>query len=510
MVVSVTIAWSLLSTAATAQTDGPAAALRHLDAVESRYVLRSDNGFDARVSGLLQLHRQLASSEESRRALLRADCDVNLAVRALGAEMPAGDADDGLRRCGVVDVAASRRGRQADLTADLKYEYDPVLMTLAAGLESRLYSRSVGVDWTTLNMPATQAGSYFRRPVRAYFRSGRPTNTYLFILAGSSYSTWRGGSWMNKTIAALDSTFPGAAFLCFPGFLTPEFLSAGPRIPELSGQSTAEDLYSRIVSQIDALQQAGALPRRIQIGAIGFSGGANIALSLLAEDARRGSAARFALGAIAFSPIVDLEGAFRVLDESSATILRAGFPATHGLTTMPDMFWPFLAGYRPGNLAPFLDLMRAGRDEGRSREFINRFYREFQVVDLQGVRRAPYATPLACPATSFGRFYADCVAPLYPLTAGSSSRNLNDYASFVQLVSPITTAPVYIVVAQDDPVLVRSSVADARANVVPALDAVAKRPNVRVFNPAKGAHMGYFLDSSYLRAAFTSFFESPK
>ncbi len=461
---------------------------------ESLYAL--DPSKAGAVAGLVTDHLMLSASKTPRTVSLRGVCAPSLNATEV-------------TPCGapVVDPGAARGGATA-------YHYDPVLLTIAANVESRAYRRQEA-DWKELR-PRTGAGAaYFRRPPPLRFRRGDPASRELVVILGSSYSTWRGGSWTNKIAAILDLRIPRPHLIAAPGFLTPEMLAAEPEMPELTGELTAGDLFRRIASAMDEMQESGILPKNLEAGLVGFSGGANVALSMLAEDARQGQTRRFRAGALAFSPVLDLAGTFRLLDESSNAILAKGFPPTHGLTTLMNMIGPFLNGYRPGNLKAFLGIMRADASPARAEDLVHRFYREFQIVDLRGVRKAPYREAVEegrlGVRLSFDSFYREHVLPLHRrLRSLDPQVTLAEYTGFSRMVAPVVQAPVYVVLAQDDPVLVRSSVSPAHADrVASELDSLRAKSNFRVFHPEMGGHMGYFLDSRYVASVVATFFRGP-
>jgi len=198
------------------------------------------------------------------------------------------------------------------------YCYDPVLLTLAAGIESRAYDPGSPLRWRSIElaMPPESAGDrYYTKDVPAHVRLGSPSAKKVFVLLNASYSTWRHGSWTNKGIATLTRQFPDAHFIVFAGLLTKEFLDLEPKIPAITGASPAQDLYQRIYVLVAELEKSGQIPLDADIGLVGFSGGANLVISLLAEDSRIWAAAPgkklFNRGGICISPVLDLESCFR-------------------------------------------------------------------------------------------------------------------------------------------------------------------------------------------------------
>jgi hypothetical protein len=406
----------------------------------------------------------------------------------------------------------TRPGRETLSTEH--YRYDPVLLTILAGIESHEYKLIGGAKWVSVMLgPAKRERSpYYGRPVSLHFRPGNPENPRVFVLFGAAYSTWRFGSWINKTLVAIDQAFPSSHLVVMEGFLTPDFLRGRPLVPELSGVAAANDLYQRLGEYFAELQSRGTIPKGFQAGLIGFSGGADLALAILAADSIRGVRhPLFSRGAIAYSPIIDLNAAFHILDDTSRAILAAGFPSNEGLTTFHGAFQLLIHGYTPGHVAAFISLLSSKIAKDRRIEFTFRFYREFTIVDLANIMHAKYAVNPDCPKDpeqGYGTYYEDCVFPLHRRLFGlSSETTFSDYTSFEHLIAPVQSAPVYLVFAQDDPVLAKSTVVPQADSEVPrVLAELRNRSNFRVFTPRRGGHMAYILDSRFLLGSIQAFF----
>lgn len=355
------------------------------------------------------------------------------------------------------------------------YRYDPVLATVVAGLESRSYDRDQNGPWAAVDLDLDaihDSLQYYAQPVRGYFRHGKPSSNDFFVIINSAYSTWERGSWINKAIAALDALYEKPHLFVFPGFLTPQYLSASPLLPSLTGQEPARDLYQRLNSFINGLKRGGRVPFSLKAGIVGISGGASFAIHFLTQDhlAAGPGGHLFNRGAIAFSPILDLRTTFQVLDESSASISAKGFSANKALTTFDMLVSSFFKGYTPGNLSAFFNLLSADPDLAAQRtEFVYRFYREFHVVDLQEVIDASYQHPVDCPlsgahnVSTHSHYYIDCVFPEHVrLFSLAPSLSFDDYTRIGSQLALITDAPLYVIFAQDDPVLSVSSLTGQR------------------------------------------------
>lgn len=410
--------------------------------------------------------------------------------------------------------------------------YDPALLTLAAGIASRAPNRGPAGAWRRefLAWPKNTTGAagqagFYEKPVPAHCHWGSPRQKRIFIICGSSYSTWERGTWTNLTIELLRERFHDPHLVVFAGFLTPEFLALRSRHPALTTEEPARDLYARLRAALPEWIRAGRLESNPQIGLIGFSGGASLVISLLAEDACQSGTPLFDQGGIAFSPVLDPETSFHVLDRANQTLDERAFPAGRALTTpvFPDALLAILRGYTSSNPAPFLRLTAADATPKiveRKREMVGRFYREFQKVDLATVSEAAYpeapglrdAARLARRKSrlNYREYYRRIVFPsLKPGESFTISTRLEP------TFSAIRRAPLYLVFAQDDPVLSRidpefAGTADPLPSRLRSLLAFASRQsNIRVFNPKRGAHMGYFLDRKYLQSSLGGFFGSP-
>lgn len=403
------------------------------------------------------------------------------------------------------------------------YIYSPSLLTIAAGIESRNYDRGDSSTWQRESLSWKSIfESYYTRPVSIYVHRGSASEKRIFLLLGSSYSTWQRGTWTNKVINLLRREFGDPHIIAMPGFLTPEVLESRPRRPMMTVREPALDLYARLRDWISEEERKGLIPKDFQMGILGFSGGGSLAIALLAEDQRqfdlRGGQRRrlFDRGAIALSPVLDAPTSFGALDRANAILDQEGFPAGRALTKpiFPDFLLALLRGFSASNPKPYLRLTAkksSVHSAARRHELIGRFYREFQVVDLATVAAAPWEESAEV------RREVKKVEKRGPLNYGNFftkvARSEGDEDSLERTLSQIKGAPLYIVFPQDDPVLSRVDPEIAGRKVVgmpkPLNQLIARartKENIRVFTPPRGAHLGYFLDMDYMQEILTRFF----
>lgn len=402
------------------------------------------------------------------------------------------------------------------------YAYDPVALTVAAGLETRAYDRGGKEEWQTLPLPLAPEDAdsrFYKKDVPAHVRLGDPANKHLFIVFNSSFSTWERGSWINKGIALLRQEFGEAHFVVFAGFLAPEFLDLQATVPPLGGAMCARDILPRIRLQLMRWAADGKIPGDSEAGVIGFSGGANLAIPLLAEDGRpsdRGGKKPFLKRGIAFSPILDLSCSFDLLDDSTQLLTERGFAPTQALTSpwKDNTLYAALRGANPFEATPYLQITaRLAENEPKRQELRAHFYREFEVEDLAVVMTAPYAgmerLRKGSPPFSYNAWYRGTVFPEH-----QRRFKLDPHLTFEQYTSiepelAAVRAPLYLVFSQDDPVLSRSafeSVKDSSERCRAVLRQAERMSALRVFAPSYGAHLGYILDNEFLKSTFRASF----
>jgi hypothetical protein len=394
------------------------------------------------------------------------------------------------------------------------FQYDAELVTMTAGLESRDYPRKGQWQNVALPLPAEASGEgFYTRNVPAYFRQGTRGTRRLFVLFGSSYSTWKFGSWHSKTIALLDELYGQPDILAFSGFLTPEFLTLGNPYPDIRQDRVARDLYARIRAFLKT--RYGTQLTALRPGLVGYSGGATLVLQTLAQDARQ-STPLFTGGSLAASPILHAATAFENLDRAADEAVRTGTPEREGLTT-PLSMMDFLFHGIPSSAS----VLRASRNNEISstttRSLVGKFRNEFLVVDLRTVaasssgngfhwqwgRISPEQSARGL-GNRYVHFYKDFIYNKIYRAQVPGAANLS-FEAFADLRPAFASIqqPAYVVFAEDDPVLSNANYAhDGRfpAPIAEVIRDSAQNPNLHFFVPRFGGHVGYALDTSWYRA----------
>lgn len=383
------------------------------------------------------------------------------------------------------------------------HEYNASLLTIVAGLESRNYERgefeSVVLDASGVPDQAV----FYQNDVVGYYQGKEQLekDDTLLIWLGSSYSTWKRGTWFNK-VAGLSKelTKNNVSILAFPGPMTPkEFLRSAPKFPDPNGYFSARDLYHRISQFVSSKSKDGAE----NVVLMGASGGASLALWMSFHD-NEGWIDR----TVAFSPVLDTKRSFTILDFARS---RAEASVGNAAITTPGSL---IAGaLKYPNHYSILSLFSKNADDEERARLINLFYNEFSVVDLKDTLEAAHPELLA----EFSRDlraetqdYADHTwtylkqAPaIIQNTTGMSTQVLNKLNMPQTLIDGIQN-PTWVVYPIDDPVLsVESPLSLGFASKFRLSRARSLLPeetsHTKIFAPEGGGHMGYFLDTQWLR-----------
>ncbi|HVJ64451.1 MAG TPA: hypothetical protein VM901_04275 [Bdellovibrionota bacterium] len=396
----------------------------------------------------------------------------------------------------------------AEVRADV-LSYDPVLTTLAAGLESRNYDRGV---WQETWVDAAEAGlsdPYYQKNVRFYQKlTNDGTKRPLVIFLGSSFSTWKRGTWLNKTVALVEKTaFEPVNFIAMPGFLTPEVLSFAPRRVDITGELMARDLLPRLRRLVARINQESARIDTTKIYLVGASGGASLALEIAAVDGTLDEP--LISKVIAFNPVLDLKTTNSVLDAAKREAFSAG--VQDGLTTPKSLV---VGLFDPPSDASLVRMLGA-RDSsfaGKRQKITRMFYNEFTVVDLKTAADSTQSADFRWGQRSDGAS-GDNYADFYEIYAMDQTKRLGanragyDFEHISQVIPRWRNilAQTTIVFPEDDPVLSRlPSERDAPERILTRFEQIRYGiPRVKLFTPKRGAHMGYFLDTAWLEGVFT-------
>lgn len=394
------------------------------------------------------------------------------------------------------------------------FRYDSVLTTIAAGLESRHYDRG---KWQEIFVSAEQAelkNPYYQKPVRFFHKAASVADDKfhpLVIVLGSSFSTWKRGTWTNKIVASIEKVSREPVhFVAMPGFLTPEVLAHSPKFPDPSGVFVARDLRIRLFALLRVLSESGVLIKTNQIYIMGYSGGAGIALEIAGLDGKS-DRSLVTGGVLAFSPVVDLATANRVLDSAQAEAHRLGIKA--GLTTPGSLVKGL---FDPPSVNTVLRLQGTTSAERNSkRETLSHmFYNEFTTVDLKTVADSSQSRDFAWGPQAQGKsgnsykdyFETYAVAKMIQEGAVPVDTTFESLVDVVPRWSRIRTKNL-IVFALDDPVLAKNSFdGHPQPNLEKRLNRLkTEASNLKLFLPKRGGHMGYFIDTKWLQETLRDF-----
>jgi pimeloyl-ACP methyl ester carboxylesterase len=391
------------------------------------------------------------------------------------------------------------------------FKYDSIMVTLAAGLESRGYER--GEFKETLVKMSDNSKGYYQQPVRLYhkFRRTKADQKLPVVISlGSSFSTWNRGTWTNKTVALVEKNLNSEVHIIgMPGFLTTEVLSFKPKFPDLNGDYIARDLRQRILALIKAKADQGYGVDMNRIYITGYSGGATIALAMAAVDDDF-KEPLITGGVLAFSPIVDLQAANFILDKNHKVAKAKG--VNGGLTTVGTIL-KNLASSNSHQSVISLQGLKDAENTDKRENLSHLFFNEFTIVDLKTVAKSSQSLDFKWGEWikgNGGNTYYEYFE-LYAFNRLKdmnllSERSFSRATDVVPLWKQIRTKNL-IVFATDDPVLATDV---SSGKVVEKVEGQLRRlrkeaPHLNIFSPERGGHMGYFLDTKWLSGTLGDF-----
>ncbi len=443
--------------------------------------------------------------------------------------------------------------------------YDPVLWTMGAGVESKLKKYTEGIDWKEIvfSKPKYFKKTYYQKEIQGYFREEKSSDT-LIIIKGSSYSTWKSQTWVGKTVDTLLGELGGINIIAFSGFLTAEYMKASPLFPDTKGDIMASDIYSRLVEKIELINQTRSVKIK-KIGLIGFSGGGSEIISLLNIDRKN----FFNLGGIAFSPVLSQKVVFDNLDtyadnlwenHQGEAIVNAGFTTFFNKYTM-NLLLKLISYDKPKKKwyelrtttsdihlgipsAPMLSepkisllMKKSLKEESKIENMLKHvFFNEFVVVDLRTtieefalnrviddktswlgsfvwVGNENKKEKLITQGNRHRDFWGSYALEMRRRYTGIKSYSINQLMDSKDMFKYVNNK-LYVVFSQDDPVLSNGDFHNKESfryfNINEEITNVIKdgrqNENVRIFNPVAGGHMGYFLDTPWLKKTIRTFF----
>ncbi len=429
------------------------------------------------------------------------------------------------------------------LEGEITY-YDPVPLMLV----SSVYSRSPGRDdhqYTQINLPPLENSDICPNPMKAFVKLSKQENPYTFVILPGAYATWKRGSFNNKTMSVLNKQFNDPNIIAFAGYLSPPFLRGVCNKIPWDSISIARDLYSRLgIYLSDEIQADPATT-----GLIGFSGGAGLALIMLSEDAsvsqNQEEKRLFGLGGTSFSPTLHGRTIFHNLDAVVGSIdhpkALTDWTNLGNLAASGVQFWE----------SSWKQLSKSHEDD--SKALRERAFNEFSVIDLEDILKAVGVDtdnifihwgeefPKRHPGMAyFGinfrtklsymdvfintglRLDSTNECPEKHTPSDSSSDGLGACQSIIKTpnnlenlydditdIKPHLAAidrPALIYFSQDDPVLSSYDGSGQPPVITEILEEAQNNPNITVFNPKYGGHIGAFLDPIF-EALIRAFFQ---
>ena len=363
--------------------------------------------------------------------------------------------------------------------------YHPELISVAASLASRHPAHTyLTSTYEMVAQPAHQHPAC-AAPITAYlthFHSPgsaaiTPDDNYppVFIILPGSFSHWHSGGHIHQIIHLLTTYLDKFYVIGLDGILSQPFLSHSCSALPWHSKHLAEDIYHRLKALTTTL---GIQASRTSL--IGTSGGGAIGLHMLATASTE-SQPLFQQGALIISPVLNSELTF-------ATIDHMVHQTKHQRVLSDPLYFrhlviPFI---QRGSLTIYPhDLITAFQRS--SQEFTERFYNEFIYVNL---KESLTALKLAQPPV---QQYRDTFQISAPQIAGHSQpQQAFQTANDLSYALKVITTKTLIHFPLDDPLL--SDVEQRISTIRPLLTQAATNPNLHLYTPTYGGHIGAFLD----------------
>lgn len=378
----------------------------------------------------------------------------------------------------------------------LTFPYDPLVVTAVSSLESRLPDGRAD-DWIDIELRPPGEAAFCRGKIKAYVRKTHSLSPYTFIILPDSYSTFHRRSFVNKTAGILSSKFKDPTLIAFDGFISPEFLKGRcSQIPwDINRLGT--DLYLRLRSllrRVDAESE--------YTGIIGYSGGASLAMAILAADsnaAEKDGEERIALGGLISSPLLHPRTAFENLDAARRNVTK-NRDVAFTTSDLGNLLFLLKNGGQPT-----WQQMPQLASEGPA-DFRRRYFNELVIVDLKDMLIALGRTPPANDKLSyFDTFIGDGYAHDRPhLRYQELAREFDTESDIRKTVSRIKQ-PLLIHSAKDDPNHSDHDGHDQPAAVQAVVDFATAKSNVIMLNPTFAGHVSILLEPNYPNLVYEFF-----
>ena len=295
--------------------------------------------------------------------------------------------------------------------------------------------------------------------------------------------------------------------------MSPGFLEGTCQEIPWDGSTIAKDFYSRLRVYLSEIQ---AQPE--YTGVIGFSGGGGLAIGILGTDAQFSKSNQgqrfFGLGGAVFSPTLHGRTIFENLDASIKDIDHSRVLTTVGAEWKEVSHIWFLAKALAVNdwgldWRDVIDLY-----EGDVQNFWERSLNEFTHVDLKDTLTA-VGFDIDKVEDEFGYYNAYIKTGLgRNVLNGRPSLMTKEFLdkAYDKLQDPnpfldSIDRPLLIYFSQDDPILSSYDSSGQPQAITEILERAEKNPNIMVFNPKYGAHIGVFLDPVFDDLIYNTFIQ---
>ena len=393
--------------------------------------------------------------------------------------------------------------------------YDPTLIAVVASMYSSLPEKKDDSRYKELHLGPVKGGpvdSPCPNDMRVFVKASQKKNPHTFIILPGAYVSWKYGWFSNQTIAALEESFDDPNIIGLAGYLSPYFLEdTCDKIP-WNVPAIAQDIRLRLQAE-RVLEKVQASPDKT--GIIGYSGGAGLLLAMLAEDAKEvkdGNNERdrmFGLGGMSFSPTLHGLSIFHNLDESVKIIPHdRTLSVTMNSLSDPSYIMFMAKGFFKDFAVDWKDIVSL--HEKNPENYRERFFNEFTYNDLNNTLSAVGFEPEDVNGDlSYYNVYVNTgFRNDRTETEGLSAEEINHLYSEETAAKPVLAQidrPVLIYFSQDDPVLSHYEGLGQPEVVTDILHSARQNPNITVFNPKWGGHVGNFLDPIFEDLVHTFF-----
>ena len=373
-------------------------------------------------------------------------------------------------------------------------QYDPLVLSVTATVRSRASKikpievktkrgrRFVKV-WEDILLSPQSKQSICSGDLKAYFKASSTKSPYTFVILPGSYTTHKSGAFINQTSDVLIQNFNDPNILAFSGYLSSDFIGDACKKIPWDSVAIANDLHQRI----EAFFERHNLNKESS-GIVGFSGGGFLTSIILSADGAPNRQPIFGLGGLSFSPILIPVVAFDILDsEYKSSSIRQD-------KAISSLNFNNIRSFLKYGTPPETDFSRMQLEDPT--EFRNRFYNEFTHVSLrQTIDAVGISIDTSDNELSYENFY---------IYNGFKTDNPKIETSFLKEKfiqdTDIThelehiKAPHLIYFSQDDPILAAKIGEPQDSRIDELLETASQNPNITVFNPKYGAHVGALVD----------------